>query len=74
MGGFGSAVSEALMRMGLGGISFLSMGYRDAFVEHGSQAELRAMSGLDANGIFKAVKALMTSPVQGSLRTVRPSS
>ncbi len=74
MGGFGSAVSEALMRMGLGGISFLSMGFPDLFVEHGSQAELRAMFGLDGKGIFEAAKRLLASSATGRLRTVRPAN
>ena len=61
LGGFGSAVSEALMRLGLGGIAFRSMGFPDIFVEHGSQAELRAMFGLDRQGIFGASKELLAS-------------
>ncbi|MDA8387974.1 MAG: 1-deoxy-D-xylulose-5-phosphate synthase [Nitrospiraceae bacterium] len=72
LGGFGSAVCEALMRMGLGGIKFQSLGYPDVFVEHGSQAELRARHGLDAQGISRAVKNLVAaSPVPDSSRSIR---
>ena len=69
LGGFGSAVAESLMRLGLGGISFLSMGFPDVFVEHGSQAELRAMFGLDRQGIFRAAKELLESSALNRVRT-----
>ncbi len=70
LGGFGSAVGETLLRLGLGGVSFLSMGFPDLFVEHGSQAELRAMFGLDRQGIFQAAKELIAAHPQDRLRTV----
>ena len=59
LGGFGSAVCEALMRMGLGSVKFQSLGYPDVFVEQGSQADLRARFGLDAAGILRAVKDIV---------------
>ncbi len=72
LGGFGSAVCEALMRMGLGGIKFQSLGFPDVFVEHGSQAELRARFGLDVNGISQAVKDLLAaSPALKRFRTIK---
>ncbi len=72
LGGFGSAVCEALMRMGLGGIKFQSLGFPDAFVEHGGQAELRARFGLDAQGISQAVKNLFAaSPALKRFRTIK---
>ena len=70
LGGFGSAVAEALLRLGLGGISFKAMGFPDVFVEHGSQAELRAMFGLDRQGIFRAAKELIVSSDLNRLRPV----
>ena len=59
MGGFGSAVNELLARHDLTGIRIKMLGIPDVFVEHGTQAELRADLGLDAPGIVRAVKELL---------------
>ncbi len=58
-GGFGSAVLEALHRMGLGGVEVRTLGIPDQFIEHGSQAELRRLCGIDEEGIFNASAALV---------------
>jgi 1-deoxy-D-xylulose-5-phosphate synthase len=50
-GGFGAAVIELLNDTGRGGIPVRRLGLPDAFVEHGSPAELRRECGLDVEGI-----------------------
>ncbi len=55
-GGFGSAVLECLDANGLSGIKTHRMGLPDAYVEHGTQKALRQKYGLDADGIYSAVK------------------
>jgi 1-deoxy-D-xylulose-5-phosphate synthase len=54
-GGFGSAVLELLEENCIG-CEVRRLGIPDCFVEHGTQAELRARHGLDADGIEKAVR------------------
>ena len=53
-GGAGSAVAEALQRMGLVR-ELLQLGLRDEFIEHGDPAKLLALQGLDAVGIEQAI-------------------
>src|SRR5438874_2272360 len=55
-GGFGSAVAETLAGMG---IPVTILGVPDAFVEHGSQAELLERLGLDAEGVAAEVRRLV---------------
>lgn len=57
-GGFGSAVLEVLQRHGCT-VPARALGIPDTFVEHGSQAFLRAKYGLDREGIVKAAKTLL---------------
>ncbi|MDD4953130.1 MAG: transketolase C-terminal domain-containing protein, partial [Desulfovibrionaceae bacterium] len=55
-GGFGSAVLELLADRGaLDGLVLRRLGLPDRFVEHGKQKELRAMVGIDKNGMKRAV-------------------
>ncbi|MDP2167336.1 MAG: 1-deoxy-D-xylulose-5-phosphate synthase [Thermodesulfovibrionales bacterium] len=78
MGGFGSAVMECLNGMAnapagngseagdLHGIRVMTLGLPDAFIEHGSQKELRGQYGIDEDGIYSAAVSLMreaSSPV-----------
>jgi len=56
MGGAGSAVSEALARLG-SVIPLLHLGLPDEFIEHGDPAALLAAQGLDAAGIESSVRA-----------------
>jgi 1-deoxy-D-xylulose-5-phosphate synthase len=56
MGGFGSAVLECLETMGIGDVVVHRLGVTDQFTEHASQAELRRMFGLDAEGIAEAAR------------------
>jgi 1-deoxy-D-xylulose-5-phosphate synthase len=54
-GGFGSAVLEFLQEHNIA-CEVKRLGVPDRFVEHGTQAELRALIGLDTEGIEKAVR------------------
>ena len=59
-GGFASAVLEFLSDAGLlRGQRIRRLGLGDAFVEHGTQAELRGLQGLDVDGVTKAALALL---------------
>jgi 1-deoxy-D-xylulose-5-phosphate synthase len=60
-GGFGTAVLELLEEEGLDGVKVLRLGFPDTYIEQGEQSELRAMYGLDAAGIARAVRNLMTN-------------
>lgn len=59
MGGFGSAVLELFEEARVSGVTVKRVGIGDAFVEHGSQAELRGQQGIDAQGIAQAVRGVM---------------
>ena len=56
MGGFGSAVMEALSDMGCQ-LPVRRIGLPDHFVEHGSPQELYHALGMDEEGIFNSLKA-----------------
>lgn len=56
-GGFGSAVLELFADAGLSP-TVLRLGLPDAFIEQGSQVELRARYGLDAAGIAGSIRQL----------------
>ncbi len=59
-GGFGSAVIEGLSDAGaLDGLTVRRLGLPDEFVEHGSQKALRALCGIDRDGIRAALKSLL---------------
>jgi 1-deoxy-D-xylulose-5-phosphate synthase len=58
-GGFGSAVMELLSDERITGLKVRRIGIPDRFIEHGTQAELRKMLGLDADGIAQTVKAVL---------------
>jgi 1-deoxy-D-xylulose-5-phosphate synthase len=66
-GGFGSAVLELLEERGITGTQVKRLGIPDAFVEHGSQGELRHKYGIDAEGIVRAAEELLKvrSPESG---------
>jgi len=57
-GGFGSAVLEAMARRGLTGVSTRVVAVDDCFVEHGSQAQLRARHGLQGAAVAAAAREL----------------
>ena len=59
MGGFGSAVLEALSDAGMTGVQVKRLGIPDAFVEHGDTSQLYALCGCDENGILRSVETMM---------------
>ena len=60
MGGFGSAVVEALDEMGLA-VPVVRIGWHDQFIEHGKVEELRARYGLTAEAAYAQVAPLLAS-------------
>jgi 1-deoxy-D-xylulose-5-phosphate synthase len=58
MGGFGSAVLEAINEAGLDATRVRRLGVPDQFTEHGTREELLAQLGLDADGIANACREL----------------
>ena len=58
MGGAGSAVCEALAELGLQK-RVLLLGLPDRFIDHGDPAKLLSSVGLDAEGIERAVRAVI---------------
>ncbi len=62
-GGFGSAVLECIHEMNVQPVECRTLGIPDAFIEHGSQAELRRQCGIDEEGIFNTAVALMKRDV-----------
>jgi 1-deoxy-D-xylulose-5-phosphate synthase len=56
MGGAGSAVAETLAGRGIS-VPLLQLGLPDRFIDHGDQAQLLALAGLDAPGIIGAIRA-----------------
>jgi 1-deoxy-D-xylulose-5-phosphate synthase len=53
MGGFGSAISECLDRLGLSNVPVHRIALPTEFVLHGKREELLHQAGLDAEGIFR---------------------
>jgi 1-deoxy-D-xylulose-5-phosphate synthase len=61
-GGFGSAVTEALVAEGIvRNVALRCVGIPDEYVEQGKQDILRKLYGLDAEGIAEAAQALLRS-------------
>jgi len=58
-GGFGTAVLELIEEQGGQNVSVLRLGYPDEYIEQGEQHELRAMCGLDRDGIANSVRAFL---------------
>jgi len=63
MGGFGSAVLEALEEADLRGVEVRRIGLPDAFVEHGAQKLLRRHHGLDPDGVAQRVIEFLRAPM-----------
>ena len=59
LGGFGSAVLEALNDAGINGLHIERIGVADTFVEHGPQKLLRSIYGVDSAAIIKAAVRMM---------------
>ncbi|MGD0779705.1 MAG: 1-deoxy-D-xylulose-5-phosphate synthase [Dehalococcoidales bacterium] len=64
-GGFGSSVISLLQESGLNDVKIKNIGIPDEFVEHGTQAILRAKYGLDAEGIMRQVKEMLSGSTAG---------
>jgi 1-deoxy-D-xylulose-5-phosphate synthase len=62
IGGFSNSVVNLLQESGMHDIQIKSIGILDEFVEHGSQAILRAKYNLDAKGIARQASTLFHSP------------
>ena len=60
MGGFGSAVAEALQDMGLA-VPVVRIGWPDQFIEHGKIEALRSKYGLTVDEAYKQVQPLLHS-------------
>ena len=61
-GGFGTAVLELFADERLTEVRVKRLGIPDRYIEHGSQAQLRADLGLDAAGIAASVAELLRRP------------
>jgi 1-deoxy-D-xylulose-5-phosphate synthase len=59
MGGAGSAVCEALAKLGKAN-RMLLLGLPDRFIDHGDPQKLLASVGLDAGGMVDAVRRVMS--------------
>ena len=66
MGGAGSAVCEALAALGIER-RVLMLGLPDRFVDHGDPAKLLASVGLDAAGIERSIRGVLTGPADRPL-------
>jgi 1-deoxy-D-xylulose-5-phosphate synthase len=55
IGGFGSMITSLLRKEGMSNIPIKCLGIPDEFVEHGSQAMMRAKYRLDAKGIAQEI-------------------
>ena len=58
MGGFGSAVLEALAAADVTNVQVTNLGIPDEFIEHGDVQHLYALCQCDVNGIVRAAKAM----------------
>jgi len=63
MGGFGSAVLEAVSDAGLDAPRVRRLGIPDRFVEHGDRSDLLADLGLDTAGIANSCRQLAGASV-----------
>jgi 1-deoxy-D-xylulose-5-phosphate synthase len=59
MGGFGSAVIEALSEAGVSDVTTKIVGLPDWYIEQGPQDLLRERYGLTAEGIYQSVRELI---------------
>jgi 1-deoxy-D-xylulose-5-phosphate synthase len=67
VGGFGTGVLEELVRLGIANKSVKVHGLQDAFVEHGTPAELYQLTRLDARGIAAEAACHIKSTIQQKL-------
>ncbi len=62
-GGFGSAILEEIQDHDKD-LNVINLGIPDTFVEHGPQNVLRAKYQIDAQGIYNAVKKMLSNPME----------
>ena len=67
-GGFGSAVLELFSDSGVEAVSTVRMGISDAFVEHGTRAELLDELGLTPEGIAAQATSMLKDRLESKLR------
>ena len=60
-GGFGTAVLELLEENEITGVKVVRLGFPDSFIEQGEQAELKAIYGLDPEGIAESIRGHLPS-------------
>jgi len=70
MGGAGSAVAESMLADGIVR-PLLQLGLSDRFIDHGDQAQLLALEGLDAPGIGRSVRARFPELLAGGSDALR---
>jgi 1-deoxy-D-xylulose-5-phosphate synthase len=63
MGGAGSAVAESLAAQDLA-VRSLHLGLPDHFIDHGDQAQLLALAGLNKEGIIASIRARLAETTQ----------
>ncbi len=68
MGGFGSAVLEALSEARVTGVTTKVLGLPDWYIEQGPQDLLRERYGLTSEGIYQSIKELVGSAPAGTER------
>jgi 1-deoxy-D-xylulose-5-phosphate synthase len=73
-GGYGSSVLKLLQESGRCDMTVKNIGIPDDFVEHGTQAILRAKYSLDAGGIVKKVLEMFPEYAIGSPPAVKDSA
>ena len=61
-GGFGSSVTRLIQEKGNPGVRVACLGIGDEFVEHGTQAVLRAKYHIDVPGIAGKIKEMVRTP------------
>jgi 1-deoxy-D-xylulose-5-phosphate synthase len=64
-GGFGSSVARLVQESGKNDVIIKNIGIPDEFVEHGTQAILRAKYGINADGIARQVTEMLSGSAAG---------
>jgi 1-deoxy-D-xylulose-5-phosphate synthase len=73
-GGYGNGILKLLQESGRGDMTVKNIGIPDDFVEHGTQAILRAKYCLDAAGIARKVLEMFPEYAVGSPPAVKDSA
>ncbi|MFC2026600.1 1-deoxy-D-xylulose-5-phosphate synthase [Chloroflexota bacterium] len=73
-GGFGSHVLALLQKSGISDVRVRNIGIPDEFVEHGTQAILRAKYSLDTKGIARETRKLLSGSKHDFLLVIKPDN